>query len=528
MDTKLKTYSPKEEKPFSTVFGLIQNSKHLICNRKNLQIASLAFFFFFLYFQVFLNLISVWWSRYDYSHGVLIPFISAYLIWINRARLALLRVDPRPVLGFSLVLAAGILLFMGDAGSIMVLGGVSIVVMIFGLVVILSGFSYLKILSLPISFLFLMTPVLDGLTAALSWPFQLMTAKMAVFMLQRIGFTVLLDRQYIVLPQITLEVAKVCSGTGTLIALVTISLPMTYIFLRTWASRISLVFLAVFFSIAANWLRVFLIAVLTRFDTELIHGPFHILQGIFSTWVGYGALFLAAWLLYKLENKYSKNHLVISGQTGSQEPPKEVHPEKWKRAWGLSMALTIGLIVFMARYDRGPVQMKKDFSKFPVSLGTWVSEEANIQDSIFRVEGADQETFRIYRDRKNHKIFLYMAYLDSQRQGKEIVNYQTASLHQDASEMTVYLGKNDAIMINHGRYEKLKKVHKIYFWYHANEDVIADPIQAKLILIQNALINGHTNGAFFLIFGRDLEADDLQAEVDSLIQEILTVLPEYI
>ena len=41
----------------------------------------------FLYYPVLLGLADDWWNDPDYSHGLLIPFISLYFVWGRRVTL---------------------------------------------------------------------------------------------------------------------------------------------------------------------------------------------------------------------------------------------------------------------------------------------------------------------------------------------------------------------------------------------------------------------------------------------------------
>ena len=47
-----------------------------------------------LYQPVFVGLVRQWWNDDNYSHGFLIPFLSAYLVWERRHLLAKLATAP--------------------------------------------------------------------------------------------------------------------------------------------------------------------------------------------------------------------------------------------------------------------------------------------------------------------------------------------------------------------------------------------------------------------------------------------------
>ena len=40
-----------------------------------------------IYFQVIIEMVAQWWDDSNYSHGLLIPFVSGYLIWQKKESL---------------------------------------------------------------------------------------------------------------------------------------------------------------------------------------------------------------------------------------------------------------------------------------------------------------------------------------------------------------------------------------------------------------------------------------------------------
>ena len=121
-------------------------------------------------------------------------------------------------------------------------------------------------------------------------------------MLQALGIPVLLEHSIdIILPTVTLEVVRECSGAGLLIAVLAIGLPLASLTLQAWWSRITLVVSSVMVAIMANWIRVTVMGVYAQSGGKDLHGPYHILQGLFVDWVAFAFLFAGAWLLSRLE-----------------------------------------------------------------------------------------------------------------------------------------------------------------------------------------------------------------------------------
>ncbi len=495
----------------------------------------LAATFFLLYLPTFRLLIQTWLSRDVYSHGFLIPLISAYLVWGARSRLWSLTPQPNYFWGVPVTVVAGLMLLIGRAGSMGILEEASLIVCLAGLVLLIFGNPVLKVLFFPISYLIFMLPFAEELFGPLQWPLQLLTAKMSVLTLQGLGFPVLLENQFMVLPKITLEVAQVCSGSNYLMAIIAIGIPLAYLSLSNWSSRVFLILSGIAVGIAANWLRVILIAVGVFYGYPFLHGPFHVLQGLLVAQLGFVYLFAATWLLSKTPSERLKRAagarppVTLNGGEEGESPAA-------KRGYWTASGLLVGFLFLGTLVDRSPVSLREGLETFPTLIGEWTGKKENPSDSIFRLPGADQELLRSYRELSGGPVHLYVAYFSSQHQGKEIANYQTERLHQFAEKRTIQVGPKGAVSINDGRFTDQAGVrYPIVFWYEVNGRIVASPSRTQWSTIENALLRGRTNGTFVLVYGegeRDdgskrMEEGEAFQEGDTFVQDLLPVLERY-
>lgn len=253
----------------------------------------------FSYAHVLKAIVTQWWTNNLYSYGFLIPPISLYLIWLRRETIQLLRPRPNCMGGGALLGAGFTMLILGHAGSILTLQELSLPVTLSGLILSLLGTQVLKSLAFPLAYLLFMIPAWEVLTDHLHLPFQLLSATIGLALLQSVGIPAFRDGVYIELPQITLEVAQVCSGVNYLIAVIAIGVPLAVLFLDGWRRRALLLGLSIVVATLSNGLRVALIGLLAYhgFLPGDIHGPFHVLQGILVSMIGYAALFAGLLLL---------------------------------------------------------------------------------------------------------------------------------------------------------------------------------------------------------------------------------------
>lgn len=442
------------------------------------------------------DLWDLWSNRYGFSHGFLVPLISLYLAWLQWPVLRHTQVSPAIVPGTLWVMTAALLLLASEVAGILTTGSMAFILLLAGLVLLLFGVASLKALALPLAYLVFMTPVLDVVTEPLVWPFQLLTANMSVSMLQMLGIPVLLENHiFIVLPTVTLEVARECSGAGLLIAVLAIGLPLAWLTLHAAWARITLVASAVVIAVVANWVRLTVMGLYAQAGGKDLHGPYHILQGLFVDWVAFGFLFLGAWILSRMEP--------VGSKTFSQEEQASANdrmsPAPSNRAWWLAgITLAIGVIALYS-IDGDASGRINDPATFPPVIGAWTVDHQPDSDVPVVVPDADQSFVRAYRASDGRRVALYVAYTKTQRQGKELVGLRTAPLHENALPTILTIG-DQVVSANRTMFEQGRGHIPALFWYQIDGTSYADRSSAKLATIKQAFSRGRTDGALVLVF----------------------------
>src|SRR5262245_39510271 len=93
------------------------------------------------------------WIRQDeYSHGLLIPLISSWLLWLRRVALA--RIICQPVwLGLALLVLAILMQIAGELSALFILSQVGFVIALLGIILGFGGYSLARVTLNPILFL---------------------------------------------------------------------------------------------------------------------------------------------------------------------------------------------------------------------------------------------------------------------------------------------------------------------------------------------------------------------------------------
>jgi exosortase len=287
----------------------------------------------FVYSSVVEKLARDWWTDENYSHGLLIPFVIAYIVWGERTEFSR-RSDSQTLPAKSAIICGAIsvtfallMLWCGVAGAELFAQRLSLVLMLGGVAVYFFDFRVLRLAAVPLLLLALAIPIPAILFNKIAFPLQLFASRCAVWTMQSIGIPTLRQGNVIELMPLNaaqpkrLEVVEACSGIRSLMTLVTLAVIFAYFtrpqsetkgahwrnkrqfFLtnyKFWRACL-IVASAVPLAIAMNALRVSMTGVLARFyGTQIADGFFH----TFSGWVVYVVaailLFVFAWTLDKL------------------------------------------------------------------------------------------------------------------------------------------------------------------------------------------------------------------------------------
>jgi exosortase C (VPDSG-CTERM-specific) len=246
-----------------------------------------------------------------HSHILLIPFVSAYLIYIRRHTLPRdytfsVRWAMIPLIAGAISLAAawtpgvfGRPLSQNDYLALMALSFVCFVAA--------GGFFFLgrkwmAAAAFPFAFLIFMVPMPDRVADFLETASKLASAEAANMFFNISGTPVLRDGSFFHLPVITIQVAQECSGIRSNWVLFITSLLAANLFLKKPWRRTVLVAAVIPLGILRNGLRIVFIGLLcVHFGPEMIHSIFHKRGGPPFFVLSLIPLFLLLWWLRRGE-----------------------------------------------------------------------------------------------------------------------------------------------------------------------------------------------------------------------------------
>jgi len=245
-----------------------------------------------LYHTIAFKLVDDWYELPDFSHGFLIPFFAAFLLWDKREQLRSTPIAPSWA-GVSLVVAGLIALLLGVLGADLFFQRTSFVVLVAGLVWTLLGKKMLGQLKFVLFVLLLAIPLPAIIYNQITFPLQMWASSLSSRLLQAVGVPVLQMGNIIRLPAMDLEVAVACSGIRSLMSLFTVAVIYGYFLERETWRRVVLALSSLPIAVAANVFRIFGTGLCVQYwDPDKAMGFFHEFSGWLVFLVSLGCLYL--------------------------------------------------------------------------------------------------------------------------------------------------------------------------------------------------------------------------------------------
>ena len=222
-----------------------------------------------------------------YSHIALIPLVSIYLVYINRKEI-FAKVSYLFVVGIP-VLLLGIALFLGgflwgaplDQNNYASLIAFSIFIFINGAFILLYGMQAYRTALFPLLFLIFTVPIPTALMDNIIHFLQVGSTEFVNLLLLASGVPFVRDGFVFQLPNISVEVAKECSGIRSGMAIFIVAILAGYMFLKSYWKKIFLIVCAVLIAMLKNGIRILTLSLLGNYvDPRILESSLHREGGI--------------------------------------------------------------------------------------------------------------------------------------------------------------------------------------------------------------------------------------------------------
>src|SRR5947199_7849340 len=156
--------------------ALTNNQPMSALTRKIYQPIAIAGALALLYFTVIVKLANDWWHDENYSHGLLIPFVIAFILWHERKSFVDSKSTPSTWLGTIGIGASLCALWAGTAGAELFVQRVSLVLMLVCIVIYIFGMRLVRVIAVPLVLLVLSILISQIIFNRISFPLSLFTS----------------------------------------------------------------------------------------------------------------------------------------------------------------------------------------------------------------------------------------------------------------------------------------------------------------------------------------------------------------
>src|SRR5580704_1299804 len=316
------------------------------------------------------ELVRRWIAEEEYSHGFLIPVVSAWMLWMRRDALIASFGQPSWT-GLAIIALALGMHIIGQYSSIYILSQIGFILVLIGIALTAGGYPLLKVTFVPIAFLIFAVPLPYFIQSNLTLQLQLISSELGVDVIRVFQIPVYLEGNVIDLGFYKLQVVEACSGLRYLYPLLSLSFLAAYLFQAPLWQR-ALVFLSgIPITIGMNGFRIGMVGVTVnwwgpKMADEILH--------FFEGWV----IFLACSALLAGEMFVLAR---LSGRTFTQAfhlPPLTVRPRQERTSGpasqlalvsGLVLVFAAGAIVHLVAQQSEFIPDRTRFAAFPPRIG---------------------------------------------------------------------------------------------------------------------------------------------------------------
>lgn len=451
------------------------------------------------------SMLDTWLHREEYSHALMIPVISAYLLWQQRAQLVRLESSGSWV-GVAVVLFGALLQIAGVLATIDVVQQYGLLIAIYGLVIALLGTRATLNLWAPLLLLALMIPLPQFLLANFSAQLQLISSQIGVWFIRLFDISVFVEGNVIDLGGYKLQVAEACDGLRYLFPLMTMGFIMAYMFKVEMWKRVALFFSSIPVTILMNSFRIGTIGVMVEhWGQSMAEGFLHDFQGWAVFMTSAGVLLLEMILLASI-GKNRRPWREVFGLDAAEPidrnapPVHRTVPATFITGAVIVSAFAVGVAIAPERNETIP--KRETFFGFPNQVETWTGRRSALEQIYLDALKLDDYVMADYLRGSRELVNFYVAWYDSQRAGNSAHSprsclpgggWRMTQFDQiDVGDLQV-AGK--PLRANRVQIELGSRKQLVYYWFQQRGRVITNEYLVKWYLFVDSLTRQRTDGA---------------------------------
>lgn len=495
-----------------------------------------------LIFYAGLDIMVTWWfTREEYGHGFMIPFITAFLIWQKKDKLETV-LFTGSWSGLVIVSCGVLLYFLGELASVYIVIQYAFLITLLGTTLSFMGYKAFRIILAPLFILFFMLPLPNFLFNDLSAQLQLISSELGVAVIRLFDISVYLEGNVIDLGTYKLQVVEACSGLNYLFPLMTLGFIAAYFFNGSFWKKAVIFLSTIPITILMNSFRIGLIGVTVEYwGTSMAEGILHDFQG----WVIFMScttiLICEMWVLAHI----GKNKLPLREAFGIDFPlptPESatIISRKLNKSFiSVAILLVITLLASFLLENRSEViPDRKVYAEFPLEVGDWVGNTQVLEYIYVDKLKLTDYSLIDYRSNDQFTINFYSAYYESQRKestthsprscipgGGWLIKSTKNIVIEDAIAPSVPLNVNRLVI------EKNEVSQLVYYWFKQRDRYITNEQMIKWFFFVDSIQRQRTDGALLrltTVVPKGGSIEEADARLAEFVKNIAPIIPEYV
>ncbi|MEL7311229.1 MAG: VPLPA-CTERM-specific exosortase XrtD [Pseudomonadota bacterium] len=485
------------------------------------------------------RLIENWLTRPEYSHGLVIPIASAYLVWQRRSILEQTAFTGS-WFGFLIALAGLLLWLTGELSTIFAVTQFALVVVIAGTALSLTGLHGYRHLIVPILLLLLAIPLPRFIYNNFSSELQLLSSQLGVAVLRLSGVSVYLEGNVIDLGHFQMQVVEACDGLRYLFPMMTLGLIVAYFFRGpAWQKALLFVF-TIPVTIVMNSVRIAMIGWFAEHgNTALAEGLLHDVQGWAMFMLSAAFLMLLVYFFWRMRSErlpWAEAFAFAEPSTHQRQAASRLERTVPLAFVATVIVLVAGAAAAFAIPSRTEVTPAREFCVlFPMSISQYAGKREALESEYFDALKVDDYVLANYRTQGDSPINLFVAYYGSQRKGESVHSPRSClpggGWKIDSIGRYALAGEVSNAVVNRAVIQMGNRRQLVYYWFKQRDRWLTSELAVKWYIFRDALLRNRSDGALVRLVtpvpeGESLEAADRR--LSSFAREVSAELPRFV
>jgi exosortase D (VPLPA-CTERM-specific) len=483
---------------------------------------------------------NAWLNYPEYSHSLLVPPIAAFLVWQQKDALELETFEGS-WRGVVLVACGGMLLVLGQLGTIYIIVEYAYLITLYGLVLAFTGNKAFRLIAVPLFVLFFMIPLPSFVFSNLSSELQLLSSVIGVWFMRLFGISVFLEGNVIDLGGYKLQVAEACDGLRYLFPLLTLGFLMAYFYKGALWKRIVLFLSSIPVTVFMNSFRIGTIGLMVEhWGIGMAEGFLHEFQG-WVVFMASAALMLGEIALLNLVGRESGTWRQLFGvELPAASPIGAVRRQRAIPSPFVAACVLLAAFAAITWFLPRPTEIipaRASFSSFPMKLGAWTGRRETLDGIYIDALKLDDYLLADYAD-GGGEVNLYMAYYNSQRKG-EAVHSPRSCMPGGGWQLSDFNQRTLAgieinglpVRVNRSLIALGDQRQLVYYWFEQRGRIITNEFVVKWYLFWDALTRHRTDGALVRLITplpRGSSEADADRRLGAIAGQISPLLARYI